>query len=391
MKNLQPTTDAANNLDAALMRVAKAFLPGSDHIEPLAGRPYLVRVHAEGGWWKVRRWPETTPRARVDFVHRVLTQLSDEPPAVAPRALDLPDGTTTIVDRGVVYDCQSWLAGEPVAGGPEALVGEGRWAALPAVVPDETLIEVLRTLATAHTRTEPLAGAERTATPPLSQMLGAVTQAWKEQRGVLRPLATATPAVRRWLATGERALPAAEAALAAATEGPERLTVCHFSLWPAHVVVPESSDDGAAPGLIGWEQCNVGSPLIDLAQVISRFRGWSAAGAELAIAAYGDVAPLRPEDRRLLPAVAALDLMATSGQMLIVAYGGRPGGTRPPSAVREAARTLLDSLDVATNALTAQDRRKGSARGRGWRPAGPPRGDRSEQPRRRRPGPQKKR
>jgi hypothetical protein len=83
--------------------------------------------------------------------------------------------------------------------------------------------------------------------------------------------------------------------------------------------------------------------------------------------------------------------MATSGQMLIVAYGGRPGGTRPPSAVREAARTLLDSLDVATNALTAQDRRKGSARGRGWRPAGPPRGDRSEQPRRRRPGPQKKR
>jgi Ser/Thr protein kinase RdoA (MazF antagonist) len=386
-----PTTNAVTHPDPALVRVARTFLPGGERIEAVAGRPYLVRIHAENGWWKVRRWPEATTRARVEFVHRVLGLVAGERPPVASNVLALADGAKTIVDHGVVYDCQSWLVGEPVAGGPEVATGAGQWAALPAAVSDETLINLLRTLATAHARAQSVAGGEQTVAPPLTQLLTAVTQAWKAQRGILRPLATATPAVRRWLATGERALPAAEAALGAVAEGPDSQTVCHLGLWPAHVIVVDEQDQDAVAGLIGWEQCNVGSPLIDLAQVISRCRGWSAAGAELAIAAYSDVTPLRPEDRRLLPAVAALDLVATSGRMLILAYGGRPGGTRSSSAAREAARSLLDSLDVATNALLAQDRTKRSDRSRGWRPAGPPRGDRAGPPRRRRPGPQKKR
>jgi hypothetical protein len=48
---------------------------------------------------------------------------------------------------------------------------------------------------------------------------------------------------------------------------------------------------------------------------------------------------------------------------------------------------LLDSLDVASNALLAQDRPKRPGATRGRRLGG----DRSAQPRRRRPGPQKKR
>jgi hypothetical protein len=258
---------------------------------------------------------------------------------------------------------------------------------LPVIVTDETLADVLRAVATAHARTTGFAGTQQTTAAPLPQLLTAVTQAWREQRGVLRPLAGTTPAVRRWLAIGERALPAAETALATAGDGPEQRTMCHFGLWPAHVILPEAAEPGAGPGLIGWEHCNAGSPLVDLAQVVSRFRGWSAASAELAIAAYSEVRPLAPEDRRLLPAVAALDLIATTGQMLIYAYGGRPGGARPPSVLREPARTLLDSLDVASNALLAQDRSKRSGVTRGRRPGA----DRSNQPRRRRPGPQKKR
>ena len=292
--------------------------------------------------------------------------------------------------QGALYDCQLWLPGEAVAGGPEAEVRDGRLAPLPVVVADEQVIDILRRVATAHERTAALAAGQRLGAPPLSQLLAAVTQSWQEQRGVLRPIAAATPAVRRWLAIGERALPAAETAITSASAEEASQTLCHFGLWPAHVIAPISSEAAVGPGLIGWEHCNVGSALIDIAQVVSRFRGWSAAGAELAIAAYSEAAPLRPEDRRLLPAVAALDLIATSGQMLIDAYGGRPSGTRARTPLREAARSLLDSLDAASSALAAQERPKRPAH-RAWRPGGPPPSSRSEQPRRRRPGPQKKR
>lgn len=389
MDGRQQRADPAAEPDPGLTRAAALFLPGASRFVPVPGHDHIIRVEHDGAW-KVRRWPEATPHGRVDFVHRVLEQAAGEADGLAPRARATPDGARSIVVRGALYDCQSWLPGEAVAGGPEAEVRDGRLAPLPVVVPDELVIATLRRLATAHARTAALAEGQRLVVPPLSQLLAAVSQSWKEQRGVLRPLAAATPAVRRWLAIGERALPAAETAITEASAEEASRTLCHFGLWPAHVIVPESSEPADGLGLIGWEHCNVGSALIDVAQLVSRFRGWSAAGAELAIAAYSEVAPLRPEDRRLLPAVAALDLIATSGQMLIDAYGGRPGGTRARTPLREAARSLLDSLDAASSALTAQERPKRQAN-RAWRPGGPPPTSRSEQPRRRRPGPQKKR
>lgn len=377
-----------------MIAVARTFLPGAEAIEPVAGRATLVRARQGDAWWKIRRWPETTTRARLEFIHRVQAEVNSAEPAVAPGLLPAPDGTAIVLANGTLHDAQRWLPGEAVGGGNDVLVRGNRWATLPEAVPDEVFGDVVRTVALVHARTEALARQHPTAGPPLSELIIAVNHAWKAQRGVLRPLATATPAVRRWLAAGERALPAAEAALAAAGEGAGRPAVDHFGLWPAHVIASESfgqAGDGAIAGLIGWEHTNTGSPLIDLVQVVSRFRGWSAASAEMAIAAYGDVVPLRPEERRLLPAVAALDLIATSGQMLIFAYGGRPEGTRPSTAMREAARSLLDSLDVASNALAAQDRPKKPAGGPGRWPDRGPRGDRSDQPRRRGRGPQKKR
>lgn len=390
MDGRQRRANPAPEPDPGLTQAVDLFLPGASLTEQVPGHAHLVRVEHDGAWWKVRRWPEATPRGRVDFVHRVLEQAAGEADGLAPRPRATSDGAHSIVVQGALYDCQSWLPGEAVADGPEAEVRDGRLAPLPVVVPDELVVDILRRVATAHERTAALAAGQRLAAPPLSQLLAAVTQSWQEQRGVLRPIAVATPAVRRWLAIGERALPAAETAITGALTEEASQTLCHFGLWPAHVIVPESSESAAGLGLIGWEHCNIGSALIDIAQVVSRFRGWSAAGAELAIAAYSEAATLRPEDRRLLPAVAALDLIVTSGQMLIDAYGGRPSGTRARTPLREAARSLLDSLDAASSALTAQERPKRAAH-RVWRPGGPPPSSRSEQPRRRRPGPQKKR
>lgn len=378
----------ATALDPGLVQAANALLPGAAKIEPLASRAYLARVDQNETWWKVRRWPEATSQGRIDFVHRVLTAVGQELPVVAPRARPAPNGDASVLISGVAYDAQSWLPGAPVLDGPEAQVQDGRWAPLPAIVPDAAFERTLQSVAIAHGRTAELALNNPSASAPTAQLIAAVNHAWRAQRGVLRPLAASTPAVRRWLGTGERALPAAEAAVTAAGEAVERQAICHFGLWPAHVIMVGSGETRVA-GLIGWEQCNVGSPLIDIAQAVCRFRGWTAAGAEMAIAAYGEVLPLRPEERRLLPAIAALDLVATCGQMLIYAYGGQPKSSRQLTALREAARSLLDSLDVATNTLIAQDRPKRAANDRGRRPGGPR--DRGAPKTRRPRGPQKKR
>ncbi|HEU0115625.1 MAG TPA: hypothetical protein VFQ80_13155, partial [Thermomicrobiales bacterium] len=74
-----------------------------------------------------------------------------------------------------------------------------------------------------------------------------------------------------------------------------------------------------------------------------------AASVEAALAVYGEQAPLSGADRRLLPAVAALDLVAASGSLLVAAYGS--GAVAPPSALRVGIRSLLASLDVAAGAL----------------------------------------
>lgn len=388
MNDPQGNLTGSPELDTGVVQAASALLPGADAIESLPGRNYVARVCQGDGWWKVRRWPEATSQARVDFVHRVLNAVGQEPPAVAPRALTGANGEASVLISGAVYDAQSWLPGAPMLGGPEAQVQPGRWAPLPAIVSDANFEHTLRSVALAHGRTVELALRHPLNDSPLAQLIAAVNQAWRAQRGVLRPLAASTPAVRRWLGTGERALPAAEAAMAASGEAVQTQTVCHLGLWPAHVIVATAGEPDAA-GLIGWEQCNVGSPLIDIAQAVSRFRGWTAAGAEMAIAAYGEVLPLRPEERRLLPAIAALDLVATCGQMLIYAYGGQPGAARPLTPLREAARSLLDSLDVATTALIAQDRPKRAANDRGRRPGGPR--DQPASKSRRPRGPQKKR
>lgn len=384
----RPRADQAPEPTAELIDVARTFLPEVDAIEPVAGRTNLVRARQGDAWWKIRRWPEALPRTRLEFIHGVLNEVNGPEPALAPRLLTGPDGTTIVLADGVLHDAQQWLPGDAVGAGSEVWVRDDRWATLPEAVPDALFSEIVHSVAVVHARTERLATQHPTAGAPLDELVTAVKHAWKAQRGVLRPLATATPAVRRWLAIGERALPAAEAAVAATGDAAGGAVIDHFGLWPAHVIVTDQSENagpGSISGLIGWEHCNTGSPLIDLVQVVSRFRGWSAAAAETAIAAYSDVLPLRPEQRRLLPAVAALDLIATSGQMLIFAYGGRPEGARPSTAMREAARSLLDSLDVATNALAAQDRSRKPAGDRRRRPGGGPRGGQSSPSRRRGP------
>nr|MBA3413833.1 hypothetical protein [Chloroflexia bacterium] len=84
------------------------------------------------------------------------------------------------------------------------------------------------------------------------------------------------------------------------------------------------------------------------------------------------------ELRRLLPAVAGLDLVATSGRLLAAAYAAGPDTPAPPSALRQAAGRLVEGLENAAASLTQAEAKRGTTRrARPWRrPAQGPKGRR---------------
>jgi aminoglycoside phosphotransferase (APT) family kinase protein len=128
-------------------------------------------------------------------------------------------------------------------------------------------------------------------------------------------------------------------------------------------------------GLLGWERSAVGSPLLDIAQAVLRLQGWNDEAVEMALASYGEVRSLSPDERRLLPAVAALDAVASTGRLLEQTYSSAASG-RPPTAVRAAIDLMLKSLTALEKNLAALEtvgKSKRTPWNRTARPA--PRGD----------------
>ena len=125
-------------------------------------------------------------------------------------------------------------------------------------------------------------------------------------------------------------------------------TVLHLGLWPGHVLFEREQ----LSGLLGWERSAVGSPLLDLAQAIVRLQGWNDEAVEIALASYAEIRSLSPNERRLLPAVAALDAVATTGRLLEQTYSRADSG-RPPTAVRAAVDLMLSSLSSLERNLTS--------------------------------------
>ncbi len=252
--------------------------------------------------------------------------------------------------RNRFYDAQAWLPG---ALPPRA---EAIWPGLedridiPVVLSSAPFSEVIASVARLHDATAPLAAKGDLPAAPLPLLPGAVRQAHGRHLGALRARARREPAIQRWLATAERLMANAEPVLRAATETQElRVSVLHLGLWPAHVVL----DDESVTGLLGWERVAAGSPLLDIAQATLRLQGWSDETVETAIAAYGDVRPLSPEERRLLPAVAALDAVATTGRLLEQTFAVDETA-RPPTALRAAIDMMLRSMTALDRNLVAQ-------------------------------------
>lgn len=337
---------------ADFREAASAFFPEATSVAALPGADDLVRVEDVSGTWCVRRWPEGVAATRVRFVHAVLREARQAGVRVVPEVAETGAGERrdVIPIAGRLFDAVGWLPGRPLGRTVLETTPAGSRVTLPGTLPRMPFEDLVETVARFHTATELVAGRVEAPRSPLASVAAAVTRAWSGHRGRLREAAARNPPVQRWIRSSERALPAAIAALEAVPEQWNGMTVVgHHDLWPAHVLFSRRDEDERLTGLVDFTALAAGSPLLDLAHLVGHFGGWSADAAEAALGTYSAVRPLLPEERRLLPSVVALDLIAEAGWRLVVANELR-GREDPPvsAALRTGAEALLASLEAVT-------------------------------------------
>jgi Ser/Thr protein kinase RdoA (MazF antagonist) len=352
--------DPQPSVPSDLAEAARAFFPDATRIEAV-GAGALVRVEAPPGDWSVRRWRPGTSEGRIRFVHDLLRTIRDAGIDVVPAVGALPGGEEVLDRDGSLYDAQGWLPGGPVGRATLVRGPGGESVNLPAPLAEAATTETIKTVARIHGATQRLARARGAPFTTLSEVARAVQDGWERARARLRPVAATTPAVQRWIRAGERALPAAVRDLAAASSVfHDASVVGHGDLWPAHVLWQraERGSEGQArlSGIVDWTDAAAASPLLDLAQLVGHFGGWSGRNAEEAIGAYAAVRRLDPDERRLLPAVAVLDLVAEAGWLLTLAYADADRGEQTPSALRDGADAIVASLENAAEVAVRGDR-----------------------------------
>lgn len=340
-----PTPLSFDELSAA----AHAFFPDLTAIVPVADHADLARVTTAAGPRKVRRWPLPASPRDLTFGHEVLAAAHSAGTDLIPMVYRLPESGDTTLRLGTrLYDAQDWLPGNTP---PRA---EIFWPEsidridLPMSLPVPVLTQVATGLAKVHGASTAVAARPGVPAAPIAALPDMVRQAQSRQLAALRARAPREPAIQRWLATGERLMTAAEPIVAeAAANGHFPVTAVHLDLWPAHILLTGET----LTGVLGWERAVAGSPLLDLSQAIVHLRGWSEEAVEAAIAAYSEHVSLPPAERRVLPAVAALDAVASTGRLLVQAYPSRVT-ERPPSALRTAIAMMLRSLTDLEHGLT---------------------------------------
>ncbi|MBW3632384.1 MAG: hypothetical protein KY456_05070 [Chloroflexi bacterium] len=335
-----------------LIEAARALFPDHIDAQEIAGHPNLVKVTTPTRVGRVRRWPAGVTATDVAFTREIMTMARDAGITAVPRLVATPDAPDEPALRigSRLYDAQLWAPG---AAPPRA---EAAWPApedrvdIPAVLSAAAFAAVIAATARLHETTAAMAGRPEIPAAPLSMLPGAVRQAHGRHLGALRARARREPAIQRWLAPSERLMAAAEPIVLAAIEEQESPpTVLHLGLWPAHILL----DGDALVGLLGWERVAAGSPLLDIAQATLRLQGWSDDAVEGALATYAETRVLSPAERRLLPAVAALDAVATTGRLLEQTYAVAETA-RPPTALRAAIEMMLRSMSALDRNLIAQ-------------------------------------
>src|SRR5579884_3152118 len=361
------TTEQTQDLQDA----ARAFFPDASALTPVPESDRLLRAEAASGVWCVRRWASGTTAARIEFVHALLARLREAGieivPAVAPLAPPREGSVLTL--RGALYDAESWLPGEP-PGQPAVVAGpREEHVNLPVTLPPQALTALAEGLARMHAASEELARGHEVPRARLRDVAEAVGRATRAHRERLGPILPTTPVARRWVQLSRRALPAATELLRARPAIWLGTTVVgNDDLWPAHTLFAPPVEEGRLTGIIDFADAAAGSPLLDLAQLIAHFGPWSDERAEAVLGAYTAIRPLGPDERHLLPAVAALDLTGEAGWLLRLAYFAPDLSSPTLPLLRMAADTLVASLEAALPLVEAgEGNRQRGAGGRGTR------------------------
>jgi hypothetical protein len=241
-----------------------------------------------------------------------------------------------------------------------------------------------------HGAAQPIVDQRRLTPMPLSAVHRAVALAGQDERRLLAGKDRTYPPMRAWLRASERIIPSSADAIGLLQDGDaKRFVATHGSLWPEHALFTRPEGVTHLSGLTGWSRLSASSPLIDLAQIVSRNRGWSQEAAEVVLESYQSVAPLLPEERRALPMVVGLDLLSITGPLMIARVEAATGERRMPGMAVQTLQVtlerLLDALDKIVPLLSGYDD-KSPKRGRKWvyraQPGAPTRNNRPRPKRR---------
>lgn len=314
--------------ERALRAAAASLGGGVDDLELVAGRPGVGVLALPDEAVRLRAAPVGIDRRQLERVHRFLAAPAMVEAAVTP----VPRGLISIVEsEGFLVEATSWAAGRDWTNGRVALLA-GSAMHRPLPMPAGGLPLLARTLAAAHAASE--ASAETTLLPfTLRDFAREQRDIWTQQRSRFVDSRAREVHLGRWLKASEKVAAGASALLDAAgyLEGLP-VVALNRQLWPAHVVAERQKLT-----LVDWTRAVAGSPLLDIAQIVTHFNGWDTAVVEETLESYAAVRQLTANERRLLPVIACLDLMVETGRLLEVAYARRD--VRPESDVAESARS----------------------------------------------------
>lgn len=347
------TTD----LDAWLEAI-NALSPGSRNARTFPPEHPLVHMTGPSGDAVLRQWPAEMTADRISFISGVLdaahAAVGDQIPTIDP-VPDVP-GQRSVLVQGHRYSRSPYIPGRPLGRYGGFRTPEGQSINVPlheSAGAHDIVAEATRILARVHDATGEIAVRKEAPVATLASMLTSVRDVWFEQRRILGDKAADQRDIRRWLRCGNRIIPTSsdllrnEEALMV-----ERSVVIHNDLWPVNVLVEGRESDRKITGIVGWSSAAAGSPVLDLAALAVHMQGWSAAMTEAIVESYSYIRPLLPEQRRLVPVVASLDLVARVAGLLKLAYlDDRMIGHPAMPVLRSGMKTLLNSLETLTSIL----------------------------------------
>lgn len=333
------------------------LLPGFHSANDVpASRPFVHMVGPNGEAY-LRQWPEGTTTAQIEAHSRVLSAMHAANEAAIPAPISGAEGLVGEVKERL-YSAQTWIPGRPLGrfGGYRTPDGHAIHLPLPeSAHANNVIAQAAGIIATAHRASEPVdqSGLQ---TVTLLQTMNRVRQYWKDNRPILGDKAADERDIRRWLRSGNRIVPTASDLIRnEQAELRDTSVVLHNDLWPENILITGLEDERVVTGIIGWRHMAVGSPVLDIAQMSVQMQGWSAALTEAIIESYSANRHLRPDQRRLVVAVAGLLLVETVGNMLTWNYLDRRMFDHDATPVlRSGTKTMLDSLERVT-AILAPD------------------------------------